>query len=238
VIPSERFVLALTDRGLYAPWLFHALVDIGWHPLMRINAQGYFTPEGQEPAPLASFAAQEGTHVRVPGQAFKHNPLSCTLVAHWEAGYDEPWRLLTDLAPHEVEARWYGLRGWIEQGFKDLKGGGWQWQLTRMKDPERVSRFWLVLAVATLWTVSHGETLPASTPPAAAPAGPATPVPAPVPPAQGPRSSKPRRRLSVFRLGRIRALVQMLRGAFPLPGSRLTPEPWPGPFPSCRACPG
>jgi hypothetical protein len=39
-IGGDRFVLVLTDRGLYSPALFGAIVRAGWHPLMRIRAQG------------------------------------------------------------------------------------------------------------------------------------------------------------------------------------------------------
>ena len=55
-----------------------------------------------------------------------------------------------------ADAAWYGLRVWIEQGFKLIKRGGWQWQRTRMTDPERAERLWLAVAVATLWLVSVG----------------------------------------------------------------------------------
>ncbi|MGL4553495.1 MAG: transposase, partial [Gemmataceae bacterium] len=77
-----------------------------------------------------------------------------TLLARWEEGYAEPWLVLTDLPPESASAAWYGLRTWIEQGFKVIKGGGWKWDRTRMEDPERVERLWL--AVATLWSVALG----------------------------------------------------------------------------------
>jgi len=75
--------------------------------------------------------------------------------------------LLPDLAPSAGAAGWYGLRAWIEQGFKITKRGGWQWQRTRMSDPQRAARLWLAVAVATVWLLSVGglaeETLPVST---------------------------------------------------------------------------
>ena len=82
--------------------------------------------------------------------------MRCTLLACWTAGHAEPWLLLTDLPPEAGNAVWYGLRTWIEQGFKIIKGGGWNWQKTRMEDPNRVERLWLVIAVATLWVVAVG----------------------------------------------------------------------------------
>jgi len=37
----------------------------------------------------------------------------------------------------------------MEQGFKRIKRGGWQWQYTRMTDPARAERLWLAIAIAT-----------------------------------------------------------------------------------------
>jgi hypothetical protein len=46
------------------------------------------------------------------------------LLARWDEGYKAPWLFLTDLPPDAVEASWYGLRAWIEQGFKATKRAG------------------------------------------------------------------------------------------------------------------
>ena len=59
-------------------------------------------------------------------------------------------------APGEAGASWYALRFWIELGFKMLKSVGWQWQRTRRTGPERISRHWLVLSVATLMVLAYG----------------------------------------------------------------------------------
>src|SRR5262249_19563034 len=89
----------------------------------------------------------------------------CTLLAQWEVGYRDPWLIVTDLPPSQAQAAWYGIRSWIEAGFKDLKRGGWHWQQTAMTDPARAERLWLVLAVATLWVVSVGGQPGAALPP-------------------------------------------------------------------------
>ena len=41
-------VIVLTDRGLYARWLYRAIVSHGWHPFMRVNTQGTFHPSGSD----------------------------------------------------------------------------------------------------------------------------------------------------------------------------------------------
>jgi hypothetical protein len=158
-IGGDRFVLALTDRGLYSPELFRTLVRVGWHPLMRIRAQGYYRPQGQSAwLPLANVQPPLDQQEAWYGDAFKNREgrLACTLVAWWTEGHAEPWLLLTDLPVERVRACWYGLRGWIEHCFKHLKSAGWDCERTRMISAERVERHWLALAVAMLWTVSAG----------------------------------------------------------------------------------
>jgi Transposase DDE domain len=158
-IGGPRFVLVLTDRGLYSPRLFEAIVRVGWHPLMRIRAQGYYRPAGQSAwIPLANLRPRPNQQEAWTGDAFKNaeGRLACTLVAWWTEGHAEPWLLLTDLAEERVRGCWYGLRGWIEQSFKRLKSAGWDCEQTRMSDAGRVQRHWLALAVATLWTLSVG----------------------------------------------------------------------------------
>jgi Transposase DDE domain len=158
-IDGDRFVLVLTDRGLYSPALFRALVGAGWHPLMRIRAQGYYRPTGQSAwIPLANLRPPRNQQQTWTGDAFKNTEgrLACTLVAWWTEGHAEPWLLLTDLSVARVQGCWYGLRGWIESCFQRLKSVGWDCERTRMSRPERVERHWLALAVAMLWTVSAG----------------------------------------------------------------------------------
>jgi hypothetical protein len=171
-VPRTWTVLVLADRGLYARWLFRRITRLGWPPFLRINTGGTFRPTGQvRGVPLKTLVPQPGTTWQGTGIAFKgrHRQLHCTLLACWEAGYTDPWLLLTDLPPEASTACWYGLRAWIEQGFKITKRAGWQWQRTQMTKPERAARLWLAVAVATLWLLSVGgeaeETIPASTVP-------------------------------------------------------------------------
>lgn len=156
-VPDGWTVLVLADRGLESAALFRGIVALGWHPLLRVKQGGQFRPDGwRRFYPFHQLVPRIGATFAGRGRAYASVELRCTLLGCWEAGHDEPWLVLTDLAPESGQAVWYGLRTWIEQGFKVLKGGGWQWQNTRREDPERVERLWLVLAVATLWVVALG----------------------------------------------------------------------------------
>lgn len=47
LVPAGWMVIVLADRGLYAKWLFEAIVQLKWHPYLRVNTQGSFRPEGE-----------------------------------------------------------------------------------------------------------------------------------------------------------------------------------------------
>ncbi|BCL79880.1 hypothetical protein ccbrp13_23450 [Ktedonobacteria bacterium brp13] len=71
-----------------------------------------------------------------------------TVVIRWEKGYDEIVAVLTDLPAKQTNVSWYFQRFWIEGEYKDHKSGGWGWEQTKMTDPKRAERLWLVMAVA------------------------------------------------------------------------------------------
>jgi hypothetical protein len=222
-IPPDWTVLVLADRGLYAPWLFRRIVRLGWHPFLRINQAAKFRPAGHAKWYwLRELCGQRNQRWRGAGDAFvtPESRVACTLVAWWGEGYQEPWFILTDLDPDGCDASWYGLRTWCEQGFKVYKRGGWQWQQTRMTDPERAARLWLALAVATLWMVSVGSALEDA----------GLPAPDDLADLQGLLGGASRRRgrrTRLFRLGWLWLLVQLITAQpLPLPQG-LAPEPWP-----------
>ncbi len=156
-VPGDWTVVVASDRGLESPWLFRQIVALGWHPLMRVKKAGKFRPKGWSgPVPMGGLAGGVGVSFNAEGTAYAGEGLRCTLLARWEEGHAEAWLVLTDLPPESADAVWYGLRTWIEQGFKVIKGGGWDWERTRMDEPRRVERLWLVMALATLWVVAVG----------------------------------------------------------------------------------
>jgi hypothetical protein len=207
LVPDGWTVVVLADRGLWAKWLFEGIRQLGWHPLLRIKQGGKFRPAGWcHFVPLASLAAQVGSRWRGRGTAFAtpQAQVECTLLAFWGQGHEEAWLVLTDLAPEASDASWYGLRGWIEQFFKDCKRGGWQWQRTRMVDPSRAERLWLAIAVGTLWLVPELAELDADAHP----------------------KTRRWRLVSVFARGWVGIVVALLNHRR-LPLGRLIPEPWP-----------
>lgn len=157
-VPAQLTVLVLTDRGLWSPRLWRRIRRLGWHPLMRVRPETTFAPIGQARRPAKTLVPGPGHAWIGAGTAFKHRAVRRrgTLLVVWAADQADPWLVLTDLPPDHVGPAWYGLRVWIELGFRALKGVGWQWARTRRTDPTRIARHWLVLAVATLWVLAYG----------------------------------------------------------------------------------
>jgi hypothetical protein len=223
-VPEHWTVLVMSDRGLYAPWLYAKIVLLGWHPFMRINKQGNFRPQGEGKfRSLGTAAPSVGSAWCGKVECFsgEKSRLQCTLLARWEKGYEEVWLIVTDLAPEQATAVWYGMRSWIEGGFKDTKRGGWGWHQTKMLDPERAERLWLAIAVATLWAVSVGGEVDANLPVSSLEALPQTHVAR----RTATQRSRPRM-LSCFARGILTIVGLLIRGDGLVLG-RFVPEPWP-----------
>ena len=221
-IPSDWVVIVLADRGLYASWLFTAIKDCDWHPFLRVNKGGLYHPkDSSEFRALHSAVHQPGCTWSGAITCFKTNPIEATLLARWDAGHKDAWLILTDLPAEQASACWYGLRTWIERGFKHIKSAGWKWNSTRMTNPERATRLWLAIAVATLWVLSVGGESDANLPASSFDALPENHIA---------RRTKhkilPVRLISCFRRGLI-TITTALISQKPLPLGRFYPEPWP-----------
>ncbi len=223
-VPEHWMVIVMSDRGLYAPWLYAKIVELGFHPFMRINKQGNFRPQGEAKfRSLATAAPCVGSAWCGAVDCFSGevSRLQCTLLARWDEGYEEVWVIVTDLAPAQATAVWDGMRSWIEGGFKDTKRGGWGWHQTKMVDPERAERLWLAIAVATLWAVSVGGEADANLPVSSLEALPETHVAR----RTATKRSRPRM-LSCFARGIITIIGRLIRGDGLVLG-RFIPELWP-----------
>ncbi len=91
----------MTDRGLYARWLFQVIVAFGWHPVLRVTHGGTFLPNGcTKLQKFRHFVCRAGQSWTGRGIAFPSTPqscLACTLLAYWAEGYKDGWYVLTDL---------------------------------------------------------------------------------------------------------------------------------------------
>lgn len=226
-VPAGLPVLVATDRGLWSGRLWDGIRAHGWHPLMRLQLRATFAPVGQKRGPARGLVPGPGHAWVGAGVAYKHRPARRrgTLVVVWDADQAEPWVLLTDLGPDAAGVLWYGLRTWIELGFRALKGVGWRWDRTRRTDPDRVARHLLVLAVATLWVLAYGTRAEDADLAGVPPARLRTPPPPPPPDHVRPLSVFARGvgqlRWQLLRMRRLWSRVWLTPQALPSPGPDL-----------------
>ena len=156
-VPATVPVHVLCDQGLGSRDRWAQIVALGWHPCLRYPPHVTFQPEGQTSrVPVRTLTTGPGDLWVGTGQAFRDPPLDGTLMVLHAYSQAQPWVLLTDTPVAETEPTLYACRNWIEQGFRGLKTVGWKWHKTRRRDPVRVGRHWLVLAMATWLAVAYG----------------------------------------------------------------------------------
>ena len=81
-------------------------------------------------------------------------PLLC--VAHWEAGYDRPLYLPSNLDLGEEAVYWYKKRFQIETFFSDQKSRGFGLEKSHLSDPKRLARLLIATSLAFIWLVCLG----------------------------------------------------------------------------------
>ena len=222
-VPAGWTVLVLADRGLWSPRLWKRVRDLGWHPLLRIQRRTTIAPDGGERRPA-------GALVR-PGEAWvgrgrlgrpKGRGLTVTLVAVWTTAQEEPWVVVTDLAPDRVGVSWYAAAGLGRARLPGPQGCGLA-VAALAPDRSRPGRAALAGAGGGQ-PVGAGARHPCRGRARARPAaGPAARPPVPS------AAARPRR-ISLFRLG-LQWLRHLLARGRPWRRLWLAPEPWPQPRP-------
>jgi hypothetical protein len=231
-VPQEWQVIVLADRGLYARWLWDAIRACGWHPFLRLNLGVKARLLGEPTFEwISRWVPAPGTSWKGEVECFagKHSRVNGTLLMHWEAGYESAWVILTDLKPEEALVSWYGVRTWIEGGFKDFKRGLWGWHHSKMQRASSVERLWLAMALAQLWCVSLGCQAEARIEEHVQHNEPGTSLPATHFARQRrkrPLGQLPPRRLSCVVRGRLELLAMLFQAAT-FPVGSLQAEVWP-----------
>jgi len=155
LLPPEQAVLLLADRGLGTSPTWQArLSDSGWQYLLRVQRSTLIRLPGQKPQPLRRLVGYGQTWTGY-AQVFKKAGWQWKWVyLVWELGYAEPCCLFSNQAT--LSPNLYSHRFQHEASFRDLKSDGFNWQRSRVWLPSHVERLLLVLALATLWTLTEG----------------------------------------------------------------------------------
>jgi hypothetical protein len=156
-LPAEVAVVVEADRGIgTSPALVRAVTEgLHWHYLFRVQGITHFQSDQQPDTELRALTTRGGKAYRGTGQVFKSDGwLQAQVRVIWDAPYDEPWCLISDLPA--LSGREYAKRNWQEQAFRDLKSGGWHWNNSQVWQPNHADRLLLVLSIAYVLTLSLG----------------------------------------------------------------------------------
>ena len=157
VLPSGIRPVVQVDRGIgTSSKLLRMVQGLGWGYLFRVQASVRLRSRDGKSIALGQLV-KPGESWQGWGQVFKKAGwLPSAICVHWELGQAQPWCLLTN---SRLSARHYALRVWQEEGFRDLKSGGWQWQRSQVWQPAHAERLLLVLVLAYAWTLTQGTWL-------------------------------------------------------------------------------
>ena len=155
ILPPEQTALLLADRGLgTSPAWQERLSATGWQYLLRVQRSTLIRLPDHKPQPLRRLVGYGQTWTGY-AQVFKKAGWQWKWVyLVWELGYAEPCCLFSNQA--NLSPSLYNHRFQHEASFRDLKSDGFQWQRSRVWVPAHAERLLLVLALATLWTLTEG----------------------------------------------------------------------------------
>jgi len=164
LLPPGLEVMVLADRAYDVPGFIDRLQALGWHWAVRYKANGsgcFRDYQGRE-GKLKVLIRQ---HVHAPGQRWKARGWvfkdagwrKASVVAFWAPGEDEPLVVISDLRPSWVLLKLYGVRFWMEPGFRSDKKLGWHWEDSQVRKLEHHRRLLLGMAWASLLTLCLGR---------------------------------------------------------------------------------
>ena len=157
VVPADAHVVLLTDRGLSWPTLLDQCRRLGWSFLGRVQHTTQVRITDGRSCTIGDLAPRPGTRWHGHVRAFrKAGWRDLNAVAVWRRGDEQPWLLLTDLAPTWLRCTQYRHRMDEEEGFRDDKSSGFDWDRSRVRDPAHMDRLLLALQLAAAFVLIQG----------------------------------------------------------------------------------
>src|ERR1041384_867164 len=155
-IPKGSEVLIEADRGIgCSPELMERIQQKGWYYLFRVQGSVKLKLQDGREVSFREVVSHPGCCFNQELRALKNAGWRpCRAMGYWKVGQKEPWLLLTNHP--EVSTKTYGARYWEEPAFRDFKSNGFNWQQSRVHEPDHAERLWLAIALAYVWVISLG----------------------------------------------------------------------------------
>lgn len=156
-LPPGAEVTLLVDRGLAWPGVLDTCAALGWHFVARVQGTTRLHRPSGTWCAVKDLVSRPGQRWYGRGRVFKKaGGRTLSVIAAWERGVKEPWLLVSDRPASYRRCRGYAKRMWTEELFRDEKSQGFQWQKSHLRNPTRALRLLLIMALATLLSLSLG----------------------------------------------------------------------------------
>ncbi len=156
LIPAGAEVTVLGDGEFDGTDFQAAVRKLQWTYVCRTAPNLLMTVEGQQ-FHVRAMAPQRGEQLAVQPvwlTAEQYGPVS--ILAIWEAAYEEPIYLVTNMLDLQAAIALYRKRAHIETFFSDQKSRGFHLHKSHLSAPERLMRLLIASCLAYLWVVYLG----------------------------------------------------------------------------------
>lgn len=156
LVPEGADVIFVGDGEFDGVALQAAITAYEWSYVCR-TAKNIQLCEAGDWFTFADLGVTPGHCISVPDVQFTQQAYGPVLaVAWWDAAYDAPLYLVTNLELAEEACFWYRKRFRIETFFSDQKTRGFHLNKSHIADPQRLARLMLAACLAYLWIIFLG----------------------------------------------------------------------------------
>jgi hypothetical protein len=160
-LPEGSRVFLLADREFHGVDMLELIGVQGWIPVVRGMGTTTVTLADGTPHPLSDLTPPVGQMAFYDGVALTAQQvgafsLSISCAPPQPGKKLDPWFILSTLAAGSLLIRIYEKRFWIDETFRDFKSYGFHYDETGIRDPGRLDRLVLVLALACWWIIAVG----------------------------------------------------------------------------------
>ncbi len=156
LIPAGADVTVLGDGEFDGTDFQAALRKRKWKYVCRTASNLLMTVEGEQYT-VGTLAPERGEKLGVRAAymtAERYGPVS--VLALWEAAYEEPLYLVTNMADLKAAIALYRKRATIETFFSDQKSRGFHLHKSHLSEPARLMRLLIASCLAYVWLVYLG----------------------------------------------------------------------------------
>jgi hypothetical protein len=129
----------------------------GWKYVCR-TAKDTIITQDSETFTFQELQVQPGGRITLLSVAItqkRYGPVQA--IAWWNAQYEEPIYLVSNLSIHEDPCEWYSLRFCIETLFSDQKSRGFHLHKSHLSDPTRLAQLMIAACLAYIWIIYLGN---------------------------------------------------------------------------------